>query len=171
MVIYELTDCIITNFDDLEKNIDYIKRLVRHSKEYKRWVGYQRQMLGMNYSPEYDENFSDYNLSLEIHHIVYLESIVSIVGASMIAELEAKEYLLPMDIAKEVIDIHLADEVLTVGLSTTLHERLHAGLETLDEYDKAMIHIGNVQSFINQYKQFFPDNVKETYDKYVKGDE
>lgn len=162
-MVYQFEDLKISSVAELEEQIKKIESMIRHSREYKAYVSYCKNVLQMRFSQTWkDIDFVENGLSLEIHHMITLYDLVMIIGTDLICNLQPGEYLLSWDIAKAVIEAHLNDEIPVVSLAVTEHEMIHAKLMKLNTSNE-MIHLGNYDKFLQKYHDLLTDDQKDLY--------
>lgn len=112
---------------DFKKYILDIERLVRNSSEYRRFIKFCREDLGMN-KCAFLKNVSNVEtpkIKVEIHHYPFtLADIVDIVYTKRVYY---QESLSPRMVAKEVAELHAKGIVGLIPLSETVHELYHNG--------------------------------------------
>lgn len=147
-------DDLITNSDDVDKNLKKIEATIRSSRLYKDWVYTIRDKYTIvNCDYFVDKNFNE-DVDLEVHHIIFLSSIVKAVAYTMISNLKENEYLTIYDIIERVLQAHMADMIPNITLSTTIHQLYHTGQYSLHKDSKAL-HLGNYKKLLSQYGEFF----------------
>lgn len=168
-MLVEYEDLKIKDINDIQpKLIEYIEKRFRTSRHYRRWLHYLKEVQDLTYSPEYsDINFVENRIGLEQHHIITLYDITEIVLFDMVTSLKEDDYLIDIDVIKELTLIHLRDEVLVTPLSTTLHQLIHSRHKDIDDYDTAKVYVGNVKDFVIRYKDYLSDKQIATYSKYI----
>jgi hypothetical protein len=156
------SEFMISDPDQLTKAIKDIEFMIRHSREYKAWVAYVYStfpILQSEMIPGID--LSSYeNVTTDVHHIVKLADIVFIVGMKMIDETD--KGVTDFDIAKEVIRLHMDDEVLCVALTRSLHEAAHAGIYEISN-STPCVHIGHCQKFLDDYGYWADPQILDIY--------
>ena len=130
----------LANPKDLTKLIKKIEKLVRESPEYKFWVkkcraGYTTCPLCKTHS-EIDPP--------EVHHepLTLYEIVEDVLNKHIDVDIEN---LLPIDIVKEVIQLHLNNKVGYKVICSSCHERIH-NLRRLDEKLKVVRRSNNNNS-------------------------
>lgn len=159
-------DYMIFTLDDLMEHLKEIKKKIRNSKEYRKYLAYIKEEIKIR-SCDFFKEFDaiDNDVDLEMHHIISLEELVVIVGSYMVDQLKEGEYLLTFDIAKEVMKIHFEHLIPVVMLTKTIHQMYHSGLYAIDKESKS-IDIGLYKIFASKYGKYFDINVIETYNYY-----
>ena len=136
----------ISSIEGLLYSINYIERLVRSSEFYVIWREYNRVHQEAAIDAIEGINTADYvGLNLELHHYPYsLFEICQIVGSQILLE---KEITDPFEVARVVLEEHLAGNIGYVPLLITDHQKFHVDLLELEED-----HIqGNYKQFIKSY--------------------
>lgn len=139
-----------------EENVKFIKKieaLVRGSSEYKCYIGYLRNDLGMNRCSFMSGiDMSNDDITLEMHHApLTLFQIVEIIIGH---RLNRGQAVTSLSIADEVMNMHFENKVGMVPLTKSAHKLVHARSLTIHP---AMVH-GNYLGFLRDY----PDGVDET---------
>lgn len=139
---------------DAEKDrlIKKIERIVRGSGEYRDYIAFLRQNIGMDACAFFNNvtKQSNRKLKIEVHHApLTLYDIVKIVLEKYIQTGEVIDDLM---IAEEVVKIHYNNQVGLIPLSKTLHEVVHNSEKlTIPMY---MI-FGNYTKFLREYEQYW----------------
>lgn len=156
-MLYEFNDTLISVLNYSDK-MEYVKRLVRVSKEYKEWVKYIYSQFSLIKSPELNMNdIKDVEISCEVHHIIFLDSIVNMVCMKYLLD-NTDKTLTAHQLADMVIQLHLDDQIPCVVLPVNIHEKLHMNLFKLSK-DMSGMHLGsNINKFINTYKEYMSED-------------
>lgn len=144
---------IFYNEKSRNKFIKRIEKIVRSSLEYREFINYLRESLGMNFCTFFNNvsKSKGKKIGIEIHHMPFsLYDITSIV----LKKYETEE--LPIDpyvIAEEVIKLHYTGKVGLIPLSTTVHELYHRGdlFIPLQIVDKGYL------LFYKEYKEYMEE--------------
>lgn len=150
---YQLT---ISNEREKTKIVKRIERYIRGSNEYKDYIAFLRENVGMDACAFFNNINKDTSRSLriEVHHAPYtLFDLTKIVVNKYIEEgLPLNELL----IAEEVMKNHYSNMVGLIPLSKTLHQMVHG-----DNSEKIVIPaymiFGNYKKFIEEYGQYMDD--------------
>jgi len=121
----------ISTEDQLVYFINDIERVVRQSREYRAWCYYMKakQEQSSDVFTGYDSY--EYNLTLEIHHVIFLYDIVYITGLSMLNKLtDTEDVIIPI-----------------VPMLKSYHEMYH---EKLIEFEPKDI-FGDYQKWLDKY--------------------
>ena len=150
---------IFLNDKDKDKFIKMVEKIVRSSFEYKEYIDYLKNVVGMKVCSFYsnldkdDKSFAA--ISIEIHHEpLTLYYIVSIIVEKFLEEdMEMNPFL----VADECLKIHFMGKVGLIPLSVTVHELVHKGkvfipLQYLDN---------GFMNFYEDYKPYINDKIKE----------
>jgi hypothetical protein len=137
------------------KYISTIEKLCRSSLEYKEFIEYLRNTLGMDFCSFFHKvsrkNFPKAKIRIEIHHEPF--TLYDIVAIVLNYRLDND---LPHDmltIAEEVMKLHYEGKVGLIPLSETVHELVHNGKLFIP---LQFIDIG-FNDFYNEYKQTIKD--------------
>lgn len=142
---------------DNEKHrlITRIERIVRSSGEYRDYIAFLRQNIGMDACAFFNNVSKQTNrkIKIEVHHTpLTLYDIVKIVLEKYI---QTGEVLDDLMIAEEVVKIHYNNQVGLIPLSKTLHEVVHNSEKlTLPMY---MI-FGNYTKFLREYEEYWEND-------------
>ncbi len=151
----------ITEFADEKHYTKFIKnveRVVRASLEYKMWLKFLRENLGMTKCVFTGETLEETD-DIEIHHHPFtLYDICKIVVDTYLKQ--GKPFC-TFTIAMEVIQLHFQLNVGFVPIAGTLHKKFHNGyLEIPREYI-----YGNPKYLIDNY--YVTESLIEKYEKYM----
>ena len=157
-------DLLLNSPDDLIENMKRIESLIRCSKEYKAYLAYLHEVHEMNSCSYFtDKDFQE--VTLEYHHFPFtLYDLVIIVGSKYLVD-HVGEDIFAFDIAREVIKVHLEDQVAGIMLSKTVHELYHSGQYEIPT-DSESLNLGDYKTFFNTYKDFLTEKDKEKFVKY-----
>lgn len=142
---------------DTEKHrlITRIERIVRSSGEYRDYISFLRQNIGMDACAFFNNitKASNRKIRIEVHHApLTLYDIVKIVLEKYI---QTGEIIDDLMIAEEVVRIHYYNQVGLIPLSKTLHEVVHNSTKlTIPMY---MI-FGNYTKFLREYEEYWKDD-------------
>lgn len=142
---------------DAEKDrlIKRIERIVRGSGEYRDYIAFLRQNIGMDACAFFNNvsKQSNKKVRIEVHHTpLTLYDITKIVVEKYIQTGEEIDDLL---IAEEVTRIHYNNQVGLIPLSKTLHEVVHNS----DKLTIPMYMIfGNYAKFLREYEEYWKDD-------------
>lgn len=139
------------------KFVKTVEHIIRSSFEYKEFISYLRENIGMNFCSFYNNISKDdiKKIGIEIHHEPFtLFDIVNIVVEKWLAD---EKPLDPIDIADEVMLLHYAGKVGLIPLSITVHELVHLGkvFIPLQALDNGFI------NFFEEYKTYIPEQLRE----------
>ena len=135
-------------YDDvlLKKFIKSIERLVRSSKEYRKYIELLRtNITALNYDSVMS-NLSQTDVSLEFHH--YPLTLYENIEVVVIDHLIKKDNITSFSIAKEIMDCHFKNIIGLTPLSKTNHELAHNNSIFIH---KNQIY-GDYHKFIEKYK-------------------
>lgn len=148
---------VLTVNTDAEKDrvIKRIERIVRGSGEYRDYIAFLRQNIGMDACAFFNNVSKETNrkIRIEVHHApLTLYDIVKIVLEKYI---QTGEVLDDLMIAEEVTKIHYNNQVGLIPLSKTLHEVVHNSEKlTLPMY---MI-FGDYSKFLREYEPYWEND-------------
>lgn len=146
----------ITLFNYNDK-IDYVKSLIRKSKEYKMWLAYIYESFSYIQSPEFNLlDIKDIDVTTEVHHIIFMESIVSMVCMKYLLD-HPDTNLTSFQLADMVIQLHFEDKIPCVVMLQNQHELYHQGLYELNINTNG-IHLGKAEEFVNEYREYMTDD-------------
>lgn len=149
-------------YDGKEFNnlIKCIEKLIRQSDEYKNYIGYLKNEIGLNNCAVLG-NIDDSKVSIEMHHYPFtLFDIVNIVTAYRILN---GDLVTSFIIADEVLKLHYDNLIGLVPLCETIHDLVHAG--------KIFINLkqvfGDVNNFVEKYYGGLTDDYIVSFNKIV----
>lgn len=144
------------------KFIKSVEKLIRRSKEYKHYISYLKEEIGLRYDA-LQPNITDDLTDIEMHHgpILTLFDYCDIVTNYHIKQGSGVNTFM---IAQEVLELHFENIVQVVMLSETNHQLVHAG--------KIFVHPnqawGDVNKFIERYLDGMTPEQIETFNEYVQ---
>lgn len=158
-------------FSDIVSYTKFVKaceRVVRHSDDYKAFVAWIKQVLGINFC-QVSSNIVDGDASIEMHHgpIFTLFDYCSIVLNDFIMRGKKISTFLVSD---QVLEEHFQLRVQVVMLAKTNHE----AITNRDLFLNIRQGIGNVNAFIQKYAHALDDEQKYkiwSYINYSKANE
>lgn len=145
-----VTDRIVT----AEEQVRFIKKieaLVRGSREYKAYIGYLRNDLGMDRCSVLPNLDTTAGVTLEFHHAPL--NLFQIVDIIINHRLSRGQPVTSLSVADEVMRMHAENLVGLIPVSRSVHKLIHAGALTVHP---AMVH-GDWLGFLKAY----PDGVTE----------
>ena len=144
-------NCYDLNDDkDYERYIKDIEKYIRHSYEYRKFINFLKDNMGMNKCAflKNVSNAETYDIKIELHHYPFtLRNIVEIVYRK---RAYYKEYLSVFMVAKEVMELHYKMIIGLIPLSETVHQLAHKG-RLFIPIDKVS---GRYNIFVDLYKPF-----------------
>lgn len=149
---------------EYEKFIKDVEGQCRRSYEYKEFIKYIRENMGMNKCSFLKDvsNQDSFDIKIEIHHYPFtLRDIVEIVIRK---KQYYREYISVQMCAKEVMELHYKLIVGLIPLSETVHQLAHAGRLFIPT-DKVL---GRYNIFIDYYKPFCDPEQLETLERIEK---
>lgn len=144
-------------FSDLTAYTKFVKsveRVVRHSDDYKAFVNWVKNVLGMNFC-QVSSSIVEGDATIEMHHgpIFTLFDYCSVILNDAIIR---GDKISTFRIAKRVIEEHFAMRVQVVMLAKTNHE----AITNRDLFLNIRQGIGNVDAFIKKYTHALDDEQK-----------
>lgn len=148
------------------KFIKSCERLIRSSLEYRDYIQYLKENVGMDACAFFSNVNKDNNkrVRIEVHHApLTLYDICDVVLRKYEA-LGSK--LCALDIAEEVMNLHYKNMVGLIPLSKTLHEVIHSESEKL--IIPASVIYGDYKQFLKEYSEYVTDGIYEKYEKLIR---
>lgn len=144
------------------KFIKAVEKLIRRSKEYKHYISYLKEDIGLR-SDALQPNITDDLTDIEMHHgpILTLFDYCDIVTNYY---LKKGIGVTTFKIAQDVLELHFENIVQVVMLSKTNHQAVHAG-KVFVHPDQAW---GDINKFVERYIDGFTDEQIETFNEYVE---
>ena len=146
------------------KHYRYIEALVRNSMEYRNYVRFLKDEVGLT-SCTILSNISKTttpDVTIEMHH--YPFCLMDIVDAVFRRRCEENESVSSMAVAGEVVELHYRNLVGLVPLTTTMHELYHNGKLQIDMRSV----FGDVRAFAIAYQRYLPAELAHKLKRYVK---
>ena len=154
---YDMQDYDISDDKGFKKYIEDIKKIIRSSFEYRRFVNYLREYMNMNKCSFFNNvtNANTFKIKIELHHSpLTLHDIVLTIFNKRVFYHESLEVEM---VAKEVMYVHYFLMVGIIPLAETVHELVHKQLIFIP----LNAVLGNYEDFIEMYNQWIPDEVTE----------
>lgn len=149
---------------EYEKYIKDVESQVRRSFEYKQFIKYLRETMGMN-KCAFLQNVSNedtYDIRIEIHHYPFsLRDIADIIFRKRCYYKESIEVQM---VAKEIMECHYKLIIGLISLSETVHELAHSH-KLFIPVDKV---VGRYKLFVELYKPFIEPEMLETLERIEK---
>lgn len=142
--------------DDKEQRafVNACKSMLRRSPEYKAWVSYLKETLGL-YKCKFTGEIN-YQTSVDIHH--HPISVGCIVNAVVNKFIETDTSFTSFDIITEVCKLHYNNMIGYVPLVSSLHEKFHNGYLLIPiEFVS-----GNYKQFLDTYSSYIEDDDLDT---------
>lgn len=138
-----------------------VERMVRHSDDYKAFVNWVKNVLGINFC-QVSSKIIDGDASIEMHHgpIFTLYDVVCIVLNHMI---QSGAKISSFRVSDAVLQEHFDLRVQVVMLAVTNHE----AISNRDIFLNLRQGIGNVDAFIKKYAHAFDDEQKYKVWSYI----
>jgi hypothetical protein len=149
---------------EYEKYIKDVESQVRRSFEYRQFIKYLRETIGMN-KCAFLQNVSNeetFDIKIELHH--YPFSLRDIADIIFRKRSYYKESLDIQMVAKEVMECHYKLIIGLISLSETVHELAHSH-RLFIPVDHV---IGRYKLFVELYKPFIEPEMLETLDRIEK---
>lgn len=149
---------------DFKAYINDVKRMIRGSLEYQRYIAYLRENAGMDhcaYLPNVT-NCESFKIRIEIHHEPF--TLYDIVLAVYMKRSAMREDVSPEMLAKEVMYIHYQKWVGLVPLCEMIHNLVHSCYL----FVPSNIVFGQYRKFLEAYKPFIEPETLATIAKIEK---
>lgn len=146
---------------EIKKFIKKIETQIRTSKEYKDYLYHLNQEIGINHCAVFGNITDSDEVSLEFHH--YPLTLYDIVEICVNKKIMNDEKFCSMDVIDEVLKLHQKNQVGLVKLCKTAHELCHDG----KIFIKLESIFGKVNEFIEDYKEYIPEDIIENYNKLI----
>jgi hypothetical protein len=151
------------NIEDSKTLNKFIKKceiIIRSSVEYKEWVMYLYDTMGL-YKCQVSGELSS-QVSTEVHHHPF--TLYNIVQGIVLKKINDNVPFCSFDIATEAIELHYSLKVPFVILIKSMHEKYHNGFLKIP---MEMV-IGDKEYFINEYGAYLPsDDLEFIEDKLI----
>ncbi len=152
-------------FEDIatyNKFVKSVELMVRRSQEYKIFIAWVKDTLGINFCQVSSNVLSSSKVEVELHHgpIFTLYDYVSIILNKFI---DNHIPITTFAICDAVIDEHFQLRVQCVMLTKTNHEAVHNG----DIFLNIKQGIGNISEFIKLYSPYLTDDQKYKIARYI----
>lgn len=145
------------------KFIKAIENQVRTHKDYKAFVDYIKNTLGINFCQVFSHVYDKIDANIEFHHGPIF-TLYDICENELTKFLQTGQRVNTFRIADSVLDLHFAMKVNGVLLSTTVHEMAH----NEDIFINLNQSIGDVNSYIREYHRYFNPEIRYKIWNYVK---
>lgn len=148
------------------KFIKSVERLVRSSLEYRDYIQYLKENVGMDACAFFSNINRDNNkrVRIEVHHAPLTLYDICDTILKKYENLGMK--ICALDIAEEAMQLHYKNMVGLIPLSKTLHEVIHS-----DNSEKLIIPAsaiyGNYKQFLKEYSDYISDFMYEKYEKLI----
>lgn len=137
------------NFYDERETTKFIKsieRMVRTSREYNIYIESIRNHIAALDHDSILSNITTADVNLEFHH--YPISLYDIIDIIITHDIAINKKVNSFEIAKEIMDLHYANEIGVVSLTVTNHELAHTG----DIFISTKEVFGDYKKFMEDYK-------------------
>ena len=154
---YDIQDYDIYDEKSFKKYVEDIKRVIRSSREYRRFVNYLRENMSMDKCAFLKNvtNSDTFKIKIELHHSPFtLHDIVLTIFNKRMFYGECMEVEM---VAKELMYIHYYLLVGIIPLAETVHELVHQQYLFIP-LNKVM---GNYEEFIAAYGEWIPEEVMD----------
>ena len=145
------------------KMIREIERLVRSNPDYKVFVNYVKNVLGVDFCQVFSHAFSGIDCTVDLHH----GPVFSLYD---ICEIELQRFLTDglrvnvYRVADAVLDLHFQMKVNCVMLCKTVHEMAHNS----DYFIHLSQNLGDINSYIQERSRYFTSEIKYKLWNYMK---
>ena len=148
---YDLSLRIDTIRDPKEvfKYIKKCEQLIRISPEYKQWIAYIYEVMGLTSCQVTGENIVGCSLQVHHHPITLFTAVQGVVNRHLMNNIS----FCSMDIAIEVLQLHYSLRVPFIVLITSIHEKYHN--QAID-LPSELIN-GDIKYFIETYGQYIDE--------------
>lgn len=145
------------------KLIKYIVKRCRSSFEYKNLIDYLKKSLNINRCAFYKDYSMDNGFTIELHHapLTLFDYVETVCNCHYNLDKD-DPHIIPWQIEEEVNKLHYEFKIGLVSLNPTSHKLVHSGQL---EIHPAMVNF-NWKSFINEYKDFISDEIKNKIEKF-----
>lgn len=143
----------ITTEYELIYFIQDIEKIIRTSREYRAFIYMTKKKHDQAKDVFTGYDSYEYDLTLEIHHVIFLRDIVYVTGSKMIDELKEGECYSTFQIADQVIRDHFEGIIPIVPMLKSFHEMYH---ERLIEFTKKDIY-GDYQKWLDKYEKYITE--------------
>lgn len=153
IMMYKPTD-YFADLTSYTKFVKSVERMVRHSDDYKAFLNWVKNVLGVNFC-QVSSNIVEGDATVEMHHgpIFTLFDYAAIILNDAIMR---GDKISTFRIAQRVIEEHFALRVQVVMLAKTSHE----AISNRDLFLNVRQGIGNVDAFIKKYAKALDDEQK-----------
>lgn len=154
---------------DMKKYIDRIKKIIRGSKEYRDYIQFLKENVGLD-SCAFFQNVNNGKskkgrISIEMHHEPF--SLHDYVEVVLTKYMDLGLPLNDLMIADEVLQLHYENKVGLVPVSKTMHQIVHNSSKIAIPLHMCY---GNYSKFLEEYDEFIDKDDRENnlYDKLEK---
>lgn len=144
------------------KFIKSVENLVRTSNDYKAFISYIKDTLGINFCQIFS-NITANDAPIEFHHGPIF-TLYDICEMELVKFMKTGQRINTFRIANSVLDLHFAMKVNGVMLCETSHEMAH----NQDVFLNVRQSIGDVNSYIKEYSKYFTSEMKYKIWNYIK---
>ena len=145
------------------KYVKAIENLVRTSNDYKVFIAYIKNTLGIDFCQVFSKIYDNIDATIEFHHgpIFTLYDICEIELTKFI---KTGQRINTFRIAESVLDLHFDMKVNGVLLSKTVHEMAHNNQIFINLNQS----IGDINTYIQENHHYFTEEVKYKIWTYIK---
>ena len=137
------------------KYIKAIESLVRTSNDYKAFIDYIKNVLGINFCQVFNQIYDRDDATVEFHHGPIF-TLYDICEVELTKFIQTGQRINTFRIADSVLDLHFKMKVNGVLLCVSAHEMAHNNQFFLNLKQC----IGDVNSYIAEYSKYFTPEVK-----------
>ncbi len=144
------------------KFVKAVENLVRTSSDYKAFIGYIKNTLGLNFCQIFSKIYDGIDATIEFHHGPIF-TLYDICEVELTKFIKTGQRINTFRVADSVLDLHFDLKVNGVLLSKTAHEMVH----NQDAFINVKQCIGDVNGYIQENAQYFTPEVKYKIWSYV----
>lgn len=145
------------------KFLKAVEAMVRQSDDYKVFVMYIKKTLGLDFCQVMSKVHDKVDANVEFHHGPWF-TLYDICETELMKFIKTGQRINTFRLADSVLDLHFQFKVNGVMLATTAHESVHNG----DTFINMNQTIGDVNSYIREYANYFTDEMKYKLWTYVE---
>lgn len=145
------------------KFISAVEKMVRTSNDYKAFIAYIKDTLGLNFCQVMSQIHDEVDANIEFHHGPIF-TLYDICENELTKFVKTGQRINTFRLADSVLELHFAMKVNGVMLSTTMHESVH----NQDTFINVQQCIGDINTYIQEYRNYFSPEVKYKIWNYLK---
>lgn len=151
------------DYESYSKFISAIERLVRTSNDYKVFIDYIKNTIGINFCQVLSQIHDKVDANIEFHHGPIF-TLYDICENELNKFIQTGKRINSFRIADAVLDLHFDLKVNGVMLCKTMHESAH-NQDLFINIDQSL---GDVNSYIQEYHHYFSPEVKYKLWNYIQ---